>query len=445
MSWFDTKQLSTFAKSALNEAQKTLDKALDIREEEEKENRRNSAAAVSEAKDFAESGGEENATESATVPQGAPSGSALAASVMGSSKIWGSFTGSFFDPNQKKAGSDHEDEDGESVEDDRATPVPKPMPISAPSVVTSAPILSQPSSNSPSKSDVASSSNPMSQSAFLEETSDEELRVMQQLHDPAGETPSEAPDEGNGFSTSQLVIAPDDEELQCESTTDDLGSSMSSSNQTVMHSSREDEAHQPAVLEPTDVALLVTPNTPTEAGTVPTLMEDAMAETFSEKRSETSSSRSFEVVAKFPSSSQPASEVTSGDELETHTTSSDIEVIASPTPSQATTAASSRLSSTSAPSAGAGRDKRTHARTGSEVSQSGSGSSAEDASSCSAEVEKLNRRLTEMSEMLEAREAKVLQLSNANFELVEKNTDLSRYEQYPWYIKECRKCFAPFS
>ena len=36
-SWFDAKQLTSFAKTALNEAQKTLDKALDINEGQEGE------------------------------------------------------------------------------------------------------------------------------------------------------------------------------------------------------------------------------------------------------------------------------------------------------------------------------------------------------------------------------------------------------------------------
>lgn len=35
MSWFQSTNLATFAKSALKEAQKTIDKALDIKEEED--------------------------------------------------------------------------------------------------------------------------------------------------------------------------------------------------------------------------------------------------------------------------------------------------------------------------------------------------------------------------------------------------------------------------
>jgi hypothetical protein len=71
MSWFDTKQLTSLAKSALSEAQKTLDKALDIKED----------------------GG--GAVENVPVE-----------SAMSASKMWGSFTGSFFDSSQVAASSE---------------------------------------------------------------------------------------------------------------------------------------------------------------------------------------------------------------------------------------------------------------------------------------------------------------------------------------------------
>jgi hypothetical protein len=202
----------------------------------------------------------------------------------------------------------------------------------------------------------------------------------------------------------------------------ELDTSMSSSNQTVMVSSQEEQGNRVTEEEEEekDESAPITPfNASSAAETVPSLMEEAMAECMSEKRSETSSSKSFEVVANCPTPPN-ASEVTSGDELETTTTSSDIEVISSPTPSSTTT--SSRLSSTSG-----FRDRGftvRHARTGSEISQSGSGSS-EDVASSPIEIDRLVKKLAELSEMLEARESKVLELSNTNFELVEKNTDLS--------------------
>ena len=115
-SWFDAKQLTSYAKSALTEAQKTLDKALDIKEEQEKANRR--AKAEAEGRPFEEDdeAGEtkaeeeqreddgQDAVETASVSSGtsnASSAAAKAAKALASgSKMWGSFTGSFFDAGQ---------------------------------------------------------------------------------------------------------------------------------------------------------------------------------------------------------------------------------------------------------------------------------------------------------------------------------------------------------
>ena len=113
-----------------------------------------------------------------------------------------------------------------------------------------------------------------------------------------------------------------------------------------------------------------------------------------------------------------ASKVTSGDELEleTRTTSSDIEVIASPTPQSQQQQQQAGAAASRCGGGGGGKRRPSHARTGSEVSHSGSSSE---------EADRLARKLQEMSELLDAREVKVLELSNANFELVEKNTDLN--------------------
>ena len=63
-----------------------------------------------------------------------------------------------------------------------------------------------------------------------------------------------------------------------------------------------------------------------------------------------------------------------------------------------------------------------HFRTGSEVSTCPS----EDSSVApSLETEKLLKKLAEMSEILEARETKLVELSRSNLELQEKNTDLT--------------------
>ena len=365
-SWFDAKNISSFAKTALNEAQKTLDKALDIKEEND--------------------GGDVADGEGNSVPE------RVSTAAIASSKLWGSFSGSFFDPNEKGAadqGSKEKDED-EEPSTTATTVTEAPVPASTAEVATDA-IMSQP---------VVSSSepDPMTQSAILEEVDGDDLTDVQQrpkLQDDSPD-PREERDGVDGFSTSQLVIAPDAEDGQGDMEVED---SMASSAGTavMIQSSRDEEA----AVERDPEAL------------VSTLVHDAMAEdALSEKRSETSSSRSFEVVPK------SASEVTSGDELEleTRTTSSDIEVIASPTP-QTLMGPPSRCSG------GGGKRRQSHARTGSEISHTGSSTSNGEATPPQ-EVDRLTRKLQEMSELLDAREVKVLELSNANFELVEKNTDL---------------------
>ena len=109
-SWFDTTQLTSYAKSALNDVQKTLDKALDIKEEEEKKAREKAEAEAKAAK--ADGGGDGDPTpddrdETESVSSVASSASSAAAkaakaakALTSGSKMWGSFTGSFFDAGQ---------------------------------------------------------------------------------------------------------------------------------------------------------------------------------------------------------------------------------------------------------------------------------------------------------------------------------------------------------
>lgn len=86
MSWFDATGFANLAKSALKEAQKTIDKALDIKDEEPKVIQTH----TDESTDFFASWGlknEERANEHERNPPKQQS----------STSIWGSFTGSFFE------------------------------------------------------------------------------------------------------------------------------------------------------------------------------------------------------------------------------------------------------------------------------------------------------------------------------------------------------------
>ncbi|PSN32413.1 hypothetical protein C0J52_17542 [Blattella germanica] len=136
--------------------------------------------------------------------------------------------------------------------------------------------------------------------------------------------------------------------------------------------------------------------------------------------------------------SEQTSGHTSGDELET-TTSSDIEIISSPNGDSSSTqsrqspakllhcATRGKLSLASERSESPNSDPlmkvgigkiKGHQRELSETSSGGS-----DDSHCS-EVEKLLKRIAEMTEILEARELKLIELSRTNVELHESNSDL---------------------
>lgn len=86
MSWFDATGFANLAKSALKGAQKTIDKALDIKEEEPKVIQPH----TDETSDFFASWGLQNEEEIHKRDN-------ISQKQAGSSSIWGSFTGSFFE------------------------------------------------------------------------------------------------------------------------------------------------------------------------------------------------------------------------------------------------------------------------------------------------------------------------------------------------------------
>ncbi|KAF7989795.1 hypothetical protein HCN44_008469 [Aphidius gifuensis] len=118
--------------------------------------------------------------------------------------------------------------------------------------------------------------------------------------------------------------------------------------------------------------------------------------------------------------SDHASGHTSGDELETTTTSSDIEIISSPNGDSSST--QSRQSPANLHSNKAGDlltkalKTRGHSR---ELSEISIGSDA-----ASHEIEKLLKRIHEMNEILEVRESKLIDVSRMNMELHEQNNNL---------------------
>lgn len=94
MSWFDATGIASLAKTALKEAQKTIDKALDIKEDDEKSTAEHEATLVGSNQN--ETTIKKSMKQSISNPILSTVGSAAVAN-----NIWGSFTGSFFDTSIK--------------------------------------------------------------------------------------------------------------------------------------------------------------------------------------------------------------------------------------------------------------------------------------------------------------------------------------------------------
>lgn len=113
MNWFDTSGLTSLAKTALKEAQKTIDKALDIQEEvpndatgeTSKEKAASSANTPQEDNDFFSSWG---LTRSAEIAPSEPKEQPVVTESPSKSiqhSLWGSFTGTFFEPVKSERGA----------------------------------------------------------------------------------------------------------------------------------------------------------------------------------------------------------------------------------------------------------------------------------------------------------------------------------------------------
>lgn len=115
MSWFDATGIASLAKSALKEAQKTIDKALDIKGDEDvndsnAETNSSSTSDLSIKSDSASKETSESVSENLKMMKQSISNPILSTmstmpSATSASNLWGSFTGSFFDPNNVNDGS----------------------------------------------------------------------------------------------------------------------------------------------------------------------------------------------------------------------------------------------------------------------------------------------------------------------------------------------------
>ncbi|XP_059079993.1 LOW QUALITY PROTEIN: TATA element modulatory factor-like [Tigriopus californicus] len=460
-SWLNTNHLTSMAKSALTEAQKTIDKALDIESNEAKPSNPSLSPAPSASSSgpglTAENGPPPGSSRSSSRSSSITSASSefMRQSVKESSaKLWGSFTGSFFEAPPASAQT-------------------APLPPTVQHPVTQAPTAASGSQTEPAPvisaqpgplaDDVASvasvaSITSGSGSAVMTEVSQAELEVEPcsgSLWSETGRVSPAVLSVGEASSDSSALPTPllSSQEMSVETLkgweapkepeAEETQSGVSNLMAEAMvdnNSERPSDTSSSKSYEvmknfsfPTRETLKgwEAPKEPeaeeTQSG-VSNLMAEAMVDNNSERPSDTSSSKSYEVMKNF---SFPTSGQTSGDEFETNATSSDIEVIACPNGGGGHRGWPSPKRS-QPPHASLDLTSRGHKRSGSE--HSGSGSTEE--GNANAEIDRLLRKLTEMNDVLEVREFKMVELSRANMELQEKNVDLNSQ------IKEAMKVNA---
>lgn len=106
MSWFDATGIASLAKTALKEAQKTIDKALDIKDDVEHDGNASDLKSSSSTSSLSVQSAEKNSPDSSEksdkdlkVMKQSISNPILSsvATATAASNLWGSFTGSFFD------------------------------------------------------------------------------------------------------------------------------------------------------------------------------------------------------------------------------------------------------------------------------------------------------------------------------------------------------------
>ncbi|XP_065083861.1 TATA element modulatory factor-like [Ochlerotatus camptorhynchus] len=451
MSWFDTTGIANLAKNALKEAQKQIDKALDIKED-----------AVEEVAGDGqqESGTKVDRGESKTEPCTPVSAEAKGGGNVGKGQIdsiWGSFTGSFFEQpvttanmTVTKAPSSLK---RKSFEDSGIAEVPGKVgspEASSESIELLSPVTT------PGSALTSPSSGP---TIGQESESVEVIKVQgtpSSVSTPDSITTMDRSSiDGDDMKFTSVELVDDDISVEEDS---EVSYTLSEQPITVMETG---EGGVPITVAPSRSSLHLSLEKPTISRQM-TFSEVSGCETEESNDSETTltsieklsrqsdehldksyenveiqtqisdSTHSFEEIpaaAQVPLLAEPkqqegTSSQNSGDEIET-ATSSDIEIISSPNgDSSSTNSGAYRASPLKITDGKSNIDilmikKRGHTREPSEVSvQSGN---SDDLS----EAEKLMRRITEISEILEQREFRLLELGRQNAELHEQNCQLT--------------------
>jgi len=430
MSWFDTSKLANIANKAMKEAQKTLDTALDIKDEEGAEV--GDKAGVWNSWKMIKSDSDSKISENADP---------------NSSSMWGSFSGSFFEAGtvgqpgpQQVPGAEPVSHQPTRSSLDEGVPQ---SATSSPAVVTCAPISSSILATPPvsvSGECVAPSSSSVlgGEEGLTSSWEDEEKFSTSRLvvtdrestnspDSPSVELVSPSDQQSNPSNTS--LSSTTSQELQSvdlasscvsQSSIDVISPSsvelISPSDVEVISPEPYPEKEQPALATLVSVedsldldSSMSSDRTVIDCqdaqdqdqgqGDMQDLLEEAMVD--AEKKSETSSSRSSEIVKV---ESLPVSEVTSCDELEggvdvdnCTTNSSDIEVISSP---------------------GLGGGRQHVRNTSDQSSTQGEGGEM-------ATVEMLRKRNKELSELVSAREGRLVAVSREIAHLQEESGEMA--------------------
>lgn len=456
MSWFDTTGIASLAKNALKEAQKTIDKALDIKDDDPATDTSRVDSTIVDSQ-----------TKSANMKHSS-SNNAI------QSSIWGSFTGSFFDnpigdmktvttppssssvaarinedlcdiierPAKENAQNESEGNSSASVEivSPPTTPgsnLTSPEQLSGTTVQHSESVevisITTPSSDlitvsSSSPSEQMSNScnlNPDSVEVISDEFMDEDLSIE---------------DDSKSYNTvteSTTVVTVFEGSRETAITTAPSRSGLHLS----LEASTADLIKPSSDRKPLNEMKI---SIDSDTKKVPKLIEDAMLEksieSFDSQTQFSDSTHSFEEVqsqnqdggnrSDSPQSSEEhsdivkvSSEQNSGDEIET-ATSSDIEIISSPNGDSSSTNSVHKVSPLNCSMQHAEVSKKKgHSR---ELSTHSMQSNASDDSrfSYQPETERLVRRISELSDILESREYKLMELGRENAELREKNVEM---------------------
>ncbi|CAG9801531.1 unnamed protein product [Chironomus riparius] len=402
--WFDSSSIANLAKSALKEAQKHIDNVLDIKDE-----------------DMSETNNEESRlTKSKTLPsiqQEAKKEETIS--------VWGSFNGSFFENKPSHPAI-----------------ITNPPPRKSETSSESLEIISKSPSSSASLQDISSSQS------TLQGSVDDSVEVINKTSSNLDiSSPIQAdllsPIDLYTDSSNSALMTPQDDDIPITlpPTRSNNSLEIETSTTIISTSTLTNSECGSSFCDPSNDELDQT----LRAINSSNIMEKSM-ESFEIQTQISDSTHSFEEinpskVKNIPSNQAGKSEcktgsghTSSGDELET-ATSSDIEIISSPKDDSSSTASCTKALSPSKKDssfpyqnsesylANLKLDHKGHSRELSEVSVL---SLASDECGSPSDTEKLLKRISELNENLEQREVQLVQMGRSNAELTDVNVKLSQ-------------------